>query len=97
MNPSKVSRVDGFNAYFFETNQKLIGKDIYSTVKSYFNSELPLHELNKMLIVLIPMVEKPFVLSQLRSINLCNTMYKVLTKMIINCLKPLTNKLVGAT
>lgn len=52
-------------------------------------------EINKTLFVLIPRVENPKNFKQLRSIGLCNVIYKVIVKIMTNGLKPLMPLLVA--
>lgn len=51
--------------------------------------------MNNTLLVLIPKVDQPEIVSQFRPIALCNVLYKGVTKLIVNRLKPLMNKLVS--
>ena len=51
--------------------------------------------LNKTFISLIPKCIGPETLSQFRPISLCNTVYKVVTKIIVNRIRPLLSNLVS--
>ncbi|XP_016168765.1 uncharacterized protein LOC107611342 [Arachis ipaensis] len=61
-----------------------------------WNSSDPskIREVNETLITLIPKVEPVSHLRQLRPINLCNVSYKVVTKILVNRLKKVMDKLV---
>lgn len=52
---------------------------------------LPL-PLNETLLVLIPKMNNPKTLIHFRPISLCNVLYKIITKVIVNRLKPLLLK-----
>lgn len=69
--------------------------DMYSLVRGIFRScEVPA-VLNRTLITLVPKVENPLTMMQLRPISLCNTFYKVLTKILVGRLRPLMKHLVS--
>ena len=50
---------------------------------------------NRTFITLIPKVENPIQISQYRPISLCNVSYRILTKFLVNRLRPMLNNLVG--
>lgn len=50
---------------------------------------------NKMDICLIPKVDKPEFVSQFRPISLCNNLYKVVTKIVVNQLKSCMNDIIS--
>ena len=49
----------------------------------------PLEDINKTLLVLIPKNEKHEFLNQFRPISLYNIIYKCITKVLVNRLKPM--------
>ena len=65
-------------------------------VKRIFrNGKVPEH-LNKTLIALIPKIQGPETLGNYRRpISLCNTVYKVVTKIIVARLRPFLDKLIS--
>lgn len=64
-------------------------------VLHFFQSGYILKEWNYTLIALIPKVECPENLAQLRPISLCNVIYKIISKCITNRLKQILQDLVG--
>lgn len=64
-------------------------------VKSISNSRTIPESLNKTLITLIPKCKNPKFLSNYRPISLCNTVYKMVMKMIVACIWPFLSKLVS--
>ncbi|CAL9001792.1 unnamed protein product [Prunus brigantina] len=56
-------------------------------------ASLPEH-LNDILIALVPKVERPLNMAQLRPISLCNTLYKVVSKILVSRLRPIMTKIV---
>lgn len=51
--------------------------------------------LNETIIVLIPNVERPSNMTELRPISLCNVLYKIVSKMLCNRLKKVLPSLIG--
>ncbi|CAL8166302.1 unnamed protein product [Prunus armeniaca] len=91
----KTPGPDGFPAIFHQNFWDLCSSDISSVVKDCFiSASLPEH-LNDTLIALVPKVEKPTSMPQLRPISLCNTLYKVVSKILVARLRPLMTKLVS--
>lgn len=62
--------------------------------RAWTNPEV-LAEVNYTDICLIPKVPNPELVSQFRPISLCNVNYKILTKIIVNRLKPFIPRLVS--
>lgn len=52
-------------------------------------------ELNRTLLVLIPKVQQPEYIKEFRPISLCTVAYKLITKVLVNRLRPLLDKIVG--
>ncbi|KAK5802172.1 hypothetical protein PVK06_029755 [Gossypium arboreum] len=84
MAPLKAPSVDGFPIIFFQRYWNLIGPDISSYYLSILNGEAEIADINKTRIVLIPKVEKPKNLSQFKPISLCNVIYKIIAKVLVN-------------
>lgn len=49
----------------------------------------------EILIVLIPKLEQPTRFKELRPISLCNVAYKVITKVVVQRLRPLLNDIIS--
>ena len=64
-------------------------------VKKIFEERKIPGYLNKTYIVLIPKIQGPKTLGNFRLISLCNTIYKVVTKIIVARLRPLLEKLIS--
>ncbi|CAL2267139.1 unnamed protein product [Prunus armeniaca] len=52
-------------------------------------------DINETLIALVPKVERPVSMTQLRPISLCNTLYKVISKILVARLRPCMASLVS--
>ncbi|KAI5322896.1 hypothetical protein L3X38_031968 [Prunus dulcis] len=68
---------DGIPANFFQHAWDICGRDLVCLVQYCFNCGNILEGLNNKLIALIPKVDKPSSMKQLRPISLCNTICKV--------------------
>ena len=54
-----------------------------------------LRELNSTNIVLIPKVKRPEEVGQFRLISCCNFVYKIISKVMVNRMKPIMEKLIS--
>ncbi|CAL8991457.1 unnamed protein product [Prunus brigantina] len=78
----KTPGPDGFPAIFYQKFWEVCSNDIISLTKECFQTaNLPEHT-NETLIALVPKVERPVSMTQLRPISLCNTLYKVVSKIL---------------
>ena len=71
--------------------------DVSQAVLSYLNSRSILRSINHTFITLIPKVQNPKRVSDFRPISLCNVIYKIISKVIANRLKPLINSIISET
>jgi hypothetical protein len=63
-------------------------------VHAFFHSGFLLKSLNYSFITLIPKTPTPEIVSQFRPISLCNVTYKIISKILVNRLKPIMDSLV---
>lgn len=61
----------------------------------FLNDAIPFVELNETLITLIPKIKNPEDMVDFRYISLCNLVYKILSKMLVNRIKPVLESVVG--
>ncbi|OMO67492.1 reverse transcriptase [Corchorus capsularis] len=85
---------DGFNGQFFQTHWEVVQEDICNMVKNFFRSGKILKEINCTEIVLIPKVKSPESVTQFRPISLCNYIYKIISKLMVNRMKQFMGSLV---
>ena len=95
MAPLKAPGPDGMPPLFFQTFWQHIGPKVSKAVVSCLNSGTLLKSINHTFITLIPKVSNPENVSEFRPISLCNVLYKIISKVIANCLKPLLNSIVS--
>lgn len=77
----------GFVAAFYQENWEWIGKDIVQSALAFFQSGYMLKELNHTFITLIPKVPNPQQVGDFWPISLCNVLYKLLAKVLVNRLR----------
>ncbi|XP_035547381.1 uncharacterized protein LOC118348915 [Juglans regia] len=82
---NKALASDGYNALFFKKAWGIVGNDVVRAIKSFFTSGCLLREFNATTIALIPKVPDP---TKLKTISCCNTIYKCISKIIANRIKP---------
>lgn len=95
MAPWKAPGPDGLSAGFYQKTWTTTGENLINHVKDFMRSGQMPNGLNDTLIALIPKVETPERVSQLRPISLCNVNYKVITKVLANRLKSILPDLIG--
>ncbi|XP_021747144.1 uncharacterized protein LOC110712994 [Chenopodium quinoa] len=95
MHKSKSPGPDGFTADFFHLYWKDVGQLVTDSVHQFLKSGNMLKECNQSLLVLIPKVKVPEAANQFRPINLCNTVYKCISKCLVNRIKVILPKLIS--
>jgi hypothetical protein len=87
MFPTKTPGLDGFPAHFFQRHWDVCGEDVTRAVLSIVRGNESAESTNDTILVLIPKVKSPTLLSQFRPISLCNVLYKIASKVTANRLK----------
>ena len=93
--PLKSPRDDSFHASFYQNTWDITGTTLTRFVFDFLDSGMLPAGVNDTLLVLIPKVQHPELISQFRPINLCNVCYKVITKTLTNRLKGIMKDLVS--
>ncbi|CAN1177768.1 LINE-1 retrotransposable element ORF2 protein [Linum perenne] len=96
MGPSQAPGPDGFTAAFFQNFWPIIKKDVCDAVRSFFHSGKLLKETNFTIISLIPKVDQPQNMRQLRPISLCQVFYKIISKILASRLGNILPSIIGA-
>ena len=90
----KAPGLDSMPPLFFQTFWSDIGLDVSESMLSCLNSRTILNSINHIFLTLIPKVKNPETIAQFRSISLSNVIYKILSKVIVNRLKPFLNSII---
>lgn len=91
----KALGLDGFNVDFFKSCWDIVKKDILRVVEDSRLNKTTLKALNTSFISLIPKQENAQIPERFRPIALCNLVYKIISKVVSNGLKPLLRMLVS--
>jgi len=92
---NKTPGPDGFGAGFFQHYWEQIKGDFCQCVLEFFKNGKILKQINHTFITLIPKRSSPSETSHYRPISLCNTVYKNISKLLVNRLRPLLDKLIS--
>jgi hypothetical protein len=93
--PLKAPGKDGFPARFYQRHWGIFKEDITAAVKEFFRSGKMPEGINDTIIVLIPKKKNPVCLRDFRPISLCNVIYKVVSKCMVNRLRPLLQEIIA--
>jgi len=91
----QASSLDGLHVGFFHRFWLIVGKLAIDVVKKVFTEKVVPKYLNRTFIALIPKIQSPNTLNNYRPISLCNTVYKIITKIIVARLRSYLDKLIS--
>ena len=97
MQPFKAPGPDGFQPVFYQKFWALVQPNVTQLVQDVLTGRAFPDGLNDAFLVLIPKTEVPSRPNQFRPIGLCNIVYKLVTKVIVNRLKPILPQLISPT
>ncbi len=97
MHPLKASGPDGLLGLFFKHYWPIVRDQVVAAVQSFFRFGSLLPQMNHTFITLIPKRIGACNFNQFRPINLCNFYYKIISKILVNRLRPLLPKIIEPT
>jgi hypothetical protein len=86
---------DGLPPLFYKKYWKVVGQSVIKAVQNFFVSGKMLKEVNNSFIVLIPKIQNPSTINHFRPISLCNTIYKIISKLIVEKLRSVIPNLIS--
>ncbi|PNY12420.1 ribonuclease H [Trifolium pratense] len=87
MSAWKAPGPDGFPAGFYQKSWEIVGGSVYRFVDNVWKNPSTIADVNHTDICLIPKMNNPEYVKQFRPISLCNTNYKIVSKVIVERLK----------
>ena len=95
MKPYKAPGVDGLHVGFFQRFWLVVGDLVKREIKEVFMKQKVPEYLNQTLIALIPKQPSPETVSHYRPISLYNTVYKIISEIIVLRIRPLLPSLIS--
>ncbi|KAJ9536532.1 hypothetical protein OSB04_un000284 [Centaurea solstitialis] len=92
----KAPGSDGFTSKFFKSAWSVVGSDVQVAIHNFFYSGRLTKELNHTLLCFIPKVPNATRVTDFRPISCCNVLYKVISKIIAERMKPFLSHLIGS-
>lgn len=93
--PTKAPEPDGFHAQFYQQHWETVGPSISNMLLIVLNSGGSMHMLNDTFITLISKIKKPKSMMDFHPISLCNVLYKIFSKVLVNRIKPILSNIIG--
>ena len=94
MKSLKAPGLDGYAALFYKHYWDTVGDQVVKATQSFFRNGWLLKDFNKTFISLISKKKGACNFNHFCPTLLCNVCYKVISKIIVNRLRPLLNKMV---
>jgi hypothetical protein len=95
MRPLKAPGPDGFSAWFYQRHWDIVNKGIVAATQKFFYEGVLPDWVNDTAIVLILKGSNPEELKEFRPISLCNMIYKLISKCIVNRLRGLLDEIIS--
>ena len=95
MKPYKAPGINGLHVGFFQRFWLVVEESVKKEVKEMFLSQKIPEYLNQTLIALIPKQIGPETVSHFRPISLCSTVYKIVSTIIVQRIRPLLPSLIS--
>lgn len=93
MDPHKAPDEDEFPTLFYQHCWGIVAPSLQHYVSRIQSDPSLIGSINNTLIMLISKVEQPKFLTQFIHIDICNVIYKLVTKIMLNCVKPMLNNI----
>ncbi|KAK4381059.1 putative mitochondrial protein [Sesamum angolense] len=91
----KAPGPDGYSSSFYKAAWPVIGEEVVKAILEFFSTGRLLKQVNTTILALIPKVRVPSLVSDFRPISCCNVLYKVITKIIVQRLRSVLDKMIN--
>lgn len=95
MDPIKTPVSNGIQPIFYQRYWDFLVTIIFSFCRDCFQNERIPEKINDSYITLIPKKDAPSIMNVFRPISLCNTIYKLIAKIISSRILPILNKIIS--
>ncbi len=95
MPPSTSPGPDGMSCFFFQKFWHIIGDLVVKAMLAFLNSGHMLKKINYTHIALIPKIKNPQRVFDFRLISLCNVIYKIISKVLVNRLQRILPQIIS--
>lgn len=89
LNPNKSPGHDGFTSGFYKSAWTVLGAEVINSISWFFTNPFMPKATNSTILPLIPKFLGATIIKDFRPISCCNTIYKVISKLLVAKLKPL--------
>ncbi|CAA7049547.1 unnamed protein product [Microthlaspi erraticum] len=95
MGSLKAPEPDGFQPVFYQKCWTEVGASVTRFALDFFRTGSLPQGTNDVMLVLLPKVASPEKIQQFRPISMCNVLLKIITKVMVERMKPVMTKLIG--
>ena len=95
MHPTKAPGPDGIHALFYKNFWSIVEQDVVDLMKNWWRGWISLGGINKTCITLIPKCKDLKLMTEFRPISCCNVIYKIISKVMANKLKPFLGHIIS--
>lgn len=92
---NKALGPDGFNGKFYREFWVTLKEDIVTMVHHFFQECVLSALISETTITLVPKLEAPLRLKDFRPISLCNVLYKTISKILTNRIRPILSRFIS--
>lgn len=94
LNPNKAPGPDGLTSAFFKSAWDVLGEEVTRSIQHFFNSSFLPATANATILTLVPKFPGASKISDFRPISCLNTIYKVISRLLVTRLKPILPQLI---
>lgn len=89
LNPNKAPCPDGLTSAFYKASWDIIGSEVVQEIQKFFHSSFLPAATNATILSLVPKHPGASLITDYRTISCLNTIYKVVSRLLVKKLKPL--------